>query len=342
MRRLKARLPPGIVVLDPVGPALNDDDRRRMTHPAVGGVILFAHNYEHPEQLAALSAEIAALREPPLFLCVDQEGGRIQRLREGFTPIPAMRRLGALWDRDRDAARACARAVGYVIGAELAAHGVDFSFTPVLDLDYGSSSVIGDRALHYDPNAVGTLAAALVEGLGAAGMAAVGKHFPGHGFVAMDSHVGVPRDERRTADILRKDVAPYAAAIAAGLAGVMPAHVIYPAADTEPAGYSRFWLHDVLRRRLGFTGMVFSDDLGMEGASTAGNICARARAALQAGCDMVLLCQKPAAQDELLAALGEAPMARPERAERMRHKGGGDLRRRTAYRDALRLLARIP
>lgn len=342
MRRTKARLPRGVVVLDPLGPVLTDDDRRRLTHPAVGGVILFAHNYENPQQLAALTAEIAALRDPPLFVCVDHEGGRIQRFREGFTVIPAMRRLGTLWDRDRDAARECARAVGYVIGAELAAHGVDFSFTPVLDLDYGSSSVIGDRALHFDPNAVGALAAALIEGLGETGMAAVGKHFPGHGFAATDSHVGVPRDERKQADILRKDVAPYAAAISAGLAAVMPAHVIYPDADADPAGYSRFWLQEVLRRRLGFGGLVFSDDLGMEGASTAGGIPARARAALAAGCDMVLLCQDPAGQDELLAALGDLPMARPERAERMLHKGGGDLRRRVAYRDALRLLERIP
>jgi beta-N-acetylhexosaminidase len=342
MRRTKTRLPRGVVVLDPVGPALTDDDRRRLAHPATGGVILFAHNYENPQQLAALTGEIAALREPPLFVCVDHEGGRIQRLREGFTPIPAMRRLGTLWDRDRDAALESARAAGYVIGAELAAHGVDFGFGPVLDLDYGSSSVIGDRALHYDPNAVGALAAALVGGLGEAGMAAVGKHFPGHGFAALDSHVGVPRDERKSADILRKDAAPYAAAIAAGLAGVMPAHVVYPDADAEPAGYSRYWLQEVLRRRLGFGGLVFSDDLSMEGASTAGGIPERARAALAAGCDMVLLCQDPPGQEKLLEALGPCAMQAPERAERMLHKGGRDLRKSVAYREATRQLGAIP
>ncbi|MCX7961174.1 MAG: beta-N-acetylhexosaminidase [Burkholderiales bacterium] len=342
MRRLRARLARGVVVLDPLGPTLTADDRRRLMHPAVGGVILFAHNYESPQQLAALTAEIAALREPPLLLCTDHEGGRVQRFRDGFTPIPAMRRLGTLWDRDRDAARACARAIGYVIGAELGARGIDFSLAPVLDLDYGTSAVIGERALHYDPNAVGALAVAMIQGLAEAGMAALGKHFPGHGFAAADSHVAVPRDERPTADIMRRDVAPYAAAIAAGLAAVMPAHIVYPRADSAPAGYSRFWLQEVLRARLGFDGLVLSDDLGMAGAGTAGDVAARARAALAAGCDMVLLCRDPSAQDGLLAALGELPMAHPRRAERMRRKGGADRRRRIAYREALAALERIP
>lgn len=342
MRRLKARLPLGVAVLDPSGTSLTDDDRRRMTHPAVGGVILFAHNFQDPGQLAALTDEIASLREPALFICVDHEGGRVQRFTNGFTAIPPMQRLGLLWDRDRDGALACAHAVGYVIAAELAAHGVDFSFTPVLDLDYGSSEVIGHRAFHYDPNAVGALAAALVKGLADAGSAAVAKHFPGHGYAAVDSHVGVPRDERKGAEILRKDVAPYAPVIAAGLAGVMPAHVIYPDADPEPAGYSRYWLQDVLRSRLGFDGLIFSDDLAMEGASTAGGIPERGQAALAAGCDMVLLCQNPEGQDALLAALGDAPMSVPARAERMRHKGGRDLRKSVAYREALQAMENIP
>lgn len=342
MRRLRTRLPLGVAVLDPVGPALTDDDRRRMTHPAVGGVILFAHNYASPEQLVALTEEIESLRDPALFVCADHEGGRVQRFKDGFTTIPPMQRLGRLWDRDREGALECAHAVGFVIAAELAAHGVDFSFTPVLDLDYGSSEVIGHRAFHYDPNAVGALAAALVKGLADAGSAAVAKHFPGHGYAAVDSHVGVPRDERKTVDVLRKDVAPYVPVIAAGLAGVMPAHVIYPEADPEPAGYSRYWLQEVLRERLGFGGLIFSDDLAMEGASTAGGIPERAHAALAAGCDMVLLCQDPGGQDALLEALGEAPMAVPERAERMRHKGGRDLRKRVAYREALQAMGRIP
>ena len=339
MRRI--RLPLGPVVLDPVGPALTDDDRRRLSHPAVGGVILFAHNYENPQQLDALTAEIASLRTPELFVCVDHEGGRVQRFREGFTVLPPMRQLGLLWDRDPDSARRTAHAVAYVAAAELAAHGIDFSFAPVLDLDYGGSSVIGDRALHYDPNAVGALAAEIVKGFAAAGMKAVGKHFPGHGFATADSHFAVPRDERDVATIMKKDVAPYRAAIEAGLGGVMPAHVILPKGDAEPAGYSKYWLQDVLRAKLGFDGLIFSDDLSMEGASTAGGIPERAQAALAAGCDMVLLCQNPQGQDKLLESLASTPMAVPQRAERMRHTGGRDLRKSIAYREAQATLAGI-
>jgi beta-N-acetylhexosaminidase len=340
MRRVK--LPLGTVVLDPAGPALTEDDRRRLRHPAAGGVILFAHNFESPEQLLALTAEIAGLRDPELPISVDHEGGRVQRFALGFTPIPPMRRLGVLWDRDRESARRAARAVGTVIAAELGAHGVDFSYTPVLDLDYGTSSVIGHRAFHYDPNAVGALAAQLIEGLGASGMAAVGKHFPGHGFAAADSHVAVPTDERPAKEIHRKDLVPYRAAIQAGLAAVMPAHVIYPQADAEPAGYSKYWLQEVLRGQLGFEGLIFSDDLSMEGASTAGGVAERARAALEAGCDQVLLCQKPQEQDLLLESLASTPVAFPERVEKLRRRGGRDLRKSVAYREALQALQEIP
>jgi beta-N-acetylhexosaminidase len=334
MRRVRARLPLGPVVLDPAGPALTDDDVRRLRHPAVGGVILFTRNFESPAQLQALTQDIHALRDPPLLIGVDHEGGRVQRFKEGFTALPPMRALGQLWDRDRETARAAARAAGYIIGAELAAHGLDFSFAPVLDLDYGASSVIGDRALHYDPLAVAALASALVRGLAEGGMGAVGKHFPGHGYAAADSHVAVPTDERALSDILRKDLVPYAAVIQAGLAGVMPAHVIYPKVDAEPAGYSRVWLQEVLRARLGFEGLVFSDDLSMEGASTAGGVAQRARAALDAGCDMVLLCGDPEGQDDLLQSLRASAPAPAERTERMRHRGGRDLRRSVAYREA--------
>jgi beta-N-acetylhexosaminidase len=273
---------------------------------------------------------------------VDHEGGRIQRFREGFTALPAMRQLGMLWERDRNKGRRCAHAIAYIAAAELAAQGVDFSFAPVLDLDYGGSSVIGDRALHYDPNAVGALAAEIVKGFAAGGMKAVGKHFPGHGFATADSHVAVPRDDREVATIMKKDVAPYRAAIEAGLAGVMPAHVIYPKADAEPAGYSRYWLQDVLRGKLGFQGLIFSDDLSMEGASTAGGIPERARAAMEAGCDMVLLCQNPEGQDALLESLRDFPLKNPERAERMRHAGGRDLRKSIAYREAMQSLQEVP
>ena len=340
MRRVK--LPLGTVVLDPSGPVLTEDDRRRLLHPAAGGVILFAHNFESPEQLLALTGEIAALRDPELPICVDHEGGRVQRFTFGFTAIPPMRRLGVLWDRDRETAQRAARAVGTVISAELGAHGVDFSFTPVLDLDYGASAVIGHRAFHYDPNAVGALAAQLIEGLAGGGMAAVGKHFPGHGFAAADSHVAVPTDQRPAKDIFRKDLVPYRAAIKAGLAAVMPAHVIFPQADAEPAGYSKYWLQDVLRKQLGFDGLIFSDDLSMEGASTVGGIPERARAALAAGCDQVLLCQKPKEQELLLESLASISVSLPERIEKMRRRGGRDFRKSVAYREALEALRVVP
>jgi len=335
MRRVRARLPLGPVILDPQGAALTDEDRGRLLHPAAGGVILFARSYESPGQLQALTEEIRALREPQLLIGVDHEGGRVQRFQAGFTALPPMRSLGRLWDRDREAGRAAAHAAGYVIAAELAAHGLDFSFTPVLDLDYGSSAVIGDRALHFDPLATGALAAALIAGLDEGGMPAVGKHFPGHGYAQADSHVALPTDERPLAEIRRKDLPPYAAAIKAGLAAVMPAHVVYPKVDSEPAGYSRVWLQDVLRGELGFGGLIFSDDLSMAGATGAGDVGARARSALAAGCDMVLLCNDPQGQERLLEALAQVALAEPERAERMRRRGGArDLRKSVAYREA--------
>lgn len=307
----------GPAVIDVAGLALAEADRQRLRHRATGGVILFARNYEDPAQLRGLVAEIRALR-PELLLCVDHEGGRVQRFRQGFTGVPAMRRIGELWDRDPAAGIAAAHAAGLVIAAELAAHGLDFSFAPVLDLDYGASGVIGDRAFHSDPAAVGELASAFVRGLAEGGMAAVGKHFPGHGYAAADSHVDLPRDERTLEAILAADVAPYRPAIAAGLAAIMPAHVVYPQVDAEAAGYSRVWLGDILRGRLAFEGLIFSDDLSMEGARIAGGIPERARAALAAGCDMVLLCNDPAGQEVLLEALGAAPAPEPARVAQMR------------------------
>jgi beta-N-acetylhexosaminidase len=328
-------------VIDVLGPQVTDQDRERLRHPAAGAVILFSRNYENPQQLSVLVEDIQKLREPELLVCVDHEGGRVQRFREGFTAIPAMRELGRLWDRDRELAKETAKGAAYIAGAELGAHGIDFSFAPVLDLDYGGSSVIGDRALHYDPNAVGALAAAIVQGFADAGMAAVGKHFPGHGFAVADTHHDVARDERPFAEIFKKDVAPYRAALEAGLAGVMPAHVIYPQCDGEPAGYSRYWLQEVLRGRLGFDGLVFSDDLSMAGASTVGGPPERAQAALAAGCDMVLLCNDPEGQNKLLESLGELSASHPERLERMRKKGGRDLRKSVAYREAREALSTI-
>lgn len=335
----KVRLPPGPAVIDVLGPALADEDRERLRHPAAGAVILFSRNYQNPDQLRLLTEEIRRLREPELAVCVDHEGGRVQRFREGFTAIPAMRELGRLWDRDREAGRRTARAAAYVAAAELGALGVDFSFAPVLDLDYGASGVIGDRALHFDPIAVSALAAALIQGFADAGVAAVGKHFPGHGFAEADSHVAAPVDKRPLAAIMKKDVVPYRAAIEAGLAAVMPAHVVYPQVDREPAGYSRVWLQDILRGKLGFQGLIFSDDLSMEGASAAGGPPERARAALAAGCDMVLLCNDPAGQDRLLESLKGVPLQNPQRLDRMRKQGGRDLRKSVAYRESQEALA---
>ena len=307
-------LPRGPVVLGVEGLALTDADRARLAHPLVGGVILFARNYADGAQLAALTAGIRSLRAPHLLICVDHEGGRVQRFREGFTAIPAMRTLGERWDSDVAFAAAEAQLLGRTIARELRAHGVDFSFTPVLDLDFGASTVIGDRAFHRNPNAAAHLAACLRQGLNAGGCAAVGKHFPGHGFVAADSHTDVPVDDRPLPDLVAHDLVPFAVLAKAGLEAVMPAHVIYPAVDAVPAGYSRVWLQDILRGRLAFDGLVFSDDLGMAGAFTAGDIVARADAALAAGCDMVLTCNDFEDADDLLSRW--RPPAQPDLARR--------------------------
>ena len=339
MRKLRAPLGPAVI--DVVGTALTDEDRERLRHPAAGAVILFSRNYESPEQLDLLVADIRRLREPELLICVDHEGGRVQRFRTSFTSIPPMRELGRLWDRDKELAVEVARGAAYIIGAEIGAHGIDFSFAPVLDLDYGGSSVIGDRALHFDPNAVGALASAIIKGFADGGMAAVGKHFPGHGFALADTHHDVARDDRAFSEIWKKDIAPYRAAIQAGLAAVMPAHVIYGQCHPEPAGYSTYWLQDVLRGKLGFAGLVFSDDLSMAGASTVGGPPERARAALAAGCDMVLLCNDPAGQNVLLESLREVQPPNAERLEAMRKKGGRDLRKSVAYREAQQALTAL-
>jgi len=316
-------LPLGPVILDVAGHALSEEDRRRLRHPLVGGVILFARNYATPEQVAALTAEIRALRSPRLLVAVDHEGGRVQRFRKGgYTVLPPMSELGRLWDRNPDQGRAAARAVGVLISAELAASGVDLSFTPVLDLAYGHSSVIGDRAFHRDPEAVAVLAGEVMRGLKLQGMAAVGKHFPGHGHVAADSHLEVPVDDRPFAAIDAADLLPYRRLIPLGLDAVMPAHVIYPQVDARPAGFSAVWLQQVLRGTLQFRGVIFSDDLSMEGASVAGGIVERARAALQAGCDLVLACNRPDAADELLAGLTwEAPVGWSARVNGLRWAG---------------------
>ncbi|ENO92160.1 MULTISPECIES: beta-N-acetylhexosaminidase [unclassified Thauera] len=321
--------PRGPVMIDVAGTALTDEERERLLDPLVGGVILFARNYIGSDQLRALTAEIRALRDPALIIAVDHEGGRVQRFRsDGFTRLPAMRSLGALWERDHLAALDAARATGFVLAAELLAHGVDLSFTPVLDLDYGCCSAIGNRAFHRDPQAVAALAQALCAGMAETGMGCVGKHFPGHGFVEADSHHDVPVDERDFDTLWAEDIAPYRHRLGRQLAGVMPAHVIYPNADpsTEPhpAGFSSFWLRDVLRERLGFKGVIFSDDLNMEGARVAGDIVGRARAAYGAGCDMLLVCNRPDLAAELLDRW--APVADADSLARLAAIGPGTTR----------------
>jgi beta-N-acetylhexosaminidase len=316
------------VVIDVAGTTLSDDDRRRLAHPLVGGMILFGRNWEDREQLAALCAEIKDVRQD-LLVTVDHEGGRVQRFRTGgFTHLPPMRRFGELWLRDirgREGsgamrAMAAATAAGYVLGAELRACGVDFSFTPVLDLDFGESTVIGDRSFHRDPRIVTMLARALMQGLLQAGVANCGKHFPGHGFVRADSHLEIPVDTRSLKAILEDDAIPYEW-LGTTLTSVMPAHVIYPKVDALPAGFSPRWLNAVLRDRLHFQGAIFSDDLSMAGARKIGGrdvtYTEAAVAALRAGCDMVLLCNESvnspggAAIDEMLEGL-QAAQARGE------------------------------
>lgn len=300
----------GPLVIDVAGTELTAIERERLCHPLVGGVILFARNYRDPQQLQALCHDIHALRSPPLLIAIDHEGGRVQRCREGFSRLPAMRQLGEWWDMSPRATAEATRMVGYVLAGELRACGVDLSFAPVLDLDWGRSSVIGNRAFHSDPRAVIDLAGSLIGGMRDAGMACCGKHFPGHGWVAADSHVAIPVDER-TLDAMTPDLMPFRSL---PLDAVMPAHVIYPQVDTRPAGFSPVWINK-LRTEFGFDGVIFSDDLSMEGASVAGGIVERVQAAWDAGCDMLLVCNAPEAAAEVLARW--QPIPDPQRAARI-------------------------
>jgi len=332
----------GPVMLDVEGLALTPEERERLRHPLVGGVILFSRNYESPEQLAALTHDIHILRDPRLLIAVDHEGGRIQRFRNGFTRLPAARRFGELYEENAKRAKRLATACGWLMAAELRAFGVDFSFAPVLDLDRGLSDVIGDRAFHHDPEIVVDLAHSFMSGMQRAGMAATGKHFPGHGGCQADSHVALPVDDRPLADILAEDVLPFERMIHFGLAGIMPAHVVYPQVDRQPAGYSRIWLKDILRGQLGFQGVVFSDDLSMVGAQAAGDIVARGRAALAAGCDMVLVCNDAAAAIRLLDGLGplDDPVAHLRLVRMHGRPGPGriELAAMDDYHDAMRMM----
>jgi beta-N-acetylhexosaminidase len=345
------------VILDIPGLALTAADRRRLAHPLTGGVILFGRNWQDRAQLTALCADIKSVRGD-LLICVDHEGGRVQRFKtDGFTHLPPMRALGELWMKDAMQATSAATACGHVLGAELRACGVDFSFTPVLDLDWGPSGVIGDRAFHRDARVTALLAKSLVHGLLQTGVASCGKHFPGHGHVVADSHIDMPVDRRSLKAILADDAAPYAW-LGNTLGSVMPAHVIYPKVDARPAGFSRRWLQDILRERLDFGGAIFSDDLSMKGARMLEGrevgYTEAALAALEAGCDMVLLCNQSLGEglavDELLDGLASAATdgrwrAHPAQAERRMALlpltpplAWDDLMHQPAYLQALSLL----
>lgn len=292
-------------MLDVEGVALTPADRDLLREPAVGGVILFTRNYESPEQIADLVSEIRALRSPPLLIAVDHEGGRVQRFREGFSPIPAMRHLGIEYDQDPESATGLARQAGWLIASELRAAGIDLCFAPCVDLDWGVSEIIGDRSFHRKPDAVADLAAAFSRGLRSAGMAAVAKHFPGHGAVVADSHLALPVDRREYGDVL-DDMRPYERLISSGhIAGVMLAHVVYREMDELPAGFSNYWIERELRTRLGFGGAVFCDDLSMKATDAYGSMRRRSQRALEAGCDMILVCNDRRAAEQAVLSLAD-------------------------------------
>jgi beta-N-acetylhexosaminidase len=292
-------------MLDVEGVALSPADRDLLREPAVGGVILFSRNYESPAQIADLVAEIRALRSPPLLIAVDHEGGRVQRFRDGFTAIPPMRRIGTEFVSDREKGIDLARQTGWLIGSELRAANIDLCFAPCVDLDWGVSEIIGDRAFHSNPDAVAEIAGAFCRGLRSAGMAAVAKHFPGHGAVLADSHVKLPVD-RREYGVLLDDMRPYERLTGNGLiAGVMLAHIVYRELDEMPAGFSSYWIENELRNRVGFGGAVFCDDLSMQATAAYGTMPQRARRALKAGCDMLLVCNDRNAAQQTVAALND-------------------------------------
>lgn len=293
-------MPIGNLMLDLTSTTLTAEEVDLLAHPAIGGVIFFTRNYESIQQLTALVKLVRLAAQRPLLLAVDHEGGRVQRFRRQFTVLPALARLGEPYATDPCAARQAAYRLGWLMAAELRAVDIDISFAPVLDLNYGSSQVIGDRSFHREPEIVSELAGAYINGMREAGMAATGKHFPGHGFVEADSHLAIPVDRRTQAQIMQADVLPFARLIQQGLNAVMPAHVIYEQVDSQPAGFSSIWLQDILRGQLGFQGVIFSDDLSMEAAGVVGGYAERAEAALAAGCDMILACNQRAGIIEIL------------------------------------------
>jgi beta-N-acetylhexosaminidase len=331
-------------MVDVAGTELTSEDLDILRNPLVGSVILFTRNYRDPQQISALCRSIRELRSPPLLIAVDHEGGRVQRFREGFTRLPPVRVLGRRYDEDRRDALRKAHSLGWLMAAELRAVGVDFSFAPCVDLDYGLSEIIGDRAFHRDPQAVGALATAYMAGMREAGMAAVAKHFPGHGAVRADSHLALPVDRRPLAD-MERDLSPYRVLIEDQLPGIMAAHVEYAAVDPAPASLSRRWITDILRGTLGFHGCVFADDLSMAGAAAFGDVLERTRLALAAGCDVLPLCNDRNSVRTVLEAF-DAEAATPAaqaRLVRMRARGEAsvDLRGSAQWQAATAVVAEL-
>lgn len=334
---------PGPIMIGLQGLTLSPEEQELLRHPLVGGVILFTRNYASVEQLAALTGAVRDIRFS-LIIGVDHEGGRVQRFREGFTRLPALRRLGDLYDRDKDLALALARQHAWLMATELRAAGIDLSFAPVLDLDRGLNAVVGDRAFHHDPRIVTGLALAYTDGMRQAGMASVAKHFPGHGGVTLDSHHDIPVDKRSYAEIENSDLLPFVQLIKNGIAAIMPAHIIFSAVDERPAGFSPYWLNGVLRQRLGFKGAVVSDDMGMAGAAWAGEPAARAQTALDAGVDLILACNERAAAVAMLEGLKNPPDgAARQRLAMLRGRGDSpaDLQANANWQQAVRALAAL-
>ncbi len=333
----------GPLMVDVAGTELSSEDLEVLRNPLVGSVILFTRNYRDLQQISALCGAIREVRNPPLLIAVDHEGGRVQRFREGFTRLPPVRLLGRRYDEDRRDALRKAHSLGWLMAAELRAVGVDFSFAPCVDLDYGLSEIIGDRAFHRDPQAVAALATAYMAGMREAGMAAVAKHFPGHGAVRADSHLALPVDRRALAD-MEDDLSPYRVLIENQLPGIMAAHVEYSAVDPKPASLSSRWITGILRGTLGFHGCVFADDLSMAGAAASGDVVERARLALAAGCDVLPICNDREAVHTVLRNLNTEPSpAAQARLVRMRGRSEGpsELRSSSRWRDATAVVAEL-
>lgn len=309
----------GPLMIDLEGLELSSEEAELINHPLVGGIIFFARNYESPEQMASLVKKIHEVSRHTILTCVDQEGGRVQRFKTGMTQLPPLRKLGEIYDQSEMQGMSAAKAMGWLMASEVTSLGLDFSFAPVLDLDFGTSEVIGNRAFHTDAKKVSQLARAYIQGMNEAGMAATGKHFPGHGAVVADSHLELPVDTRKVNEIMEMDIVPFLELIELNaLQGIMPAHVIYEDMDKNPAGFSSVWLKQVLRGRLNYDGAIFSDDLNMAAAGVAGTFIERAEKALDAGCDMVLVCNnRPGAVEVLDGLQWEMPEASSERLLKM-------------------------